>query len=102
MSNMSNRAGKGSAPRPIQDRETFGNNFDQIFRKNREDVAVKEASPEPENTNNEYSLEELIASVPVDLYQNHAWVRDVCYQANLILIAANRVVKTSNRIRPPR
>ncbi len=29
-------SGKGSAPRPIPDRDTFSNNFDAIFRKKKE------------------------------------------------------------------
>jgi hypothetical protein len=39
-------SGKGSSPRPIPDRETFENNFDAIFRKDK-----KEDKP-VETTNN--------------------------------------------------
>jgi hypothetical protein len=43
-------AGKGDAPRPIQDREKFESNWDNIFKKKQDDKP-KEQETEPSTGN---------------------------------------------------
>ncbi len=111
---MQSTGGKGSASRPLSVvRETFESNFDRIFGKKKVDpVKSCETYNSPEScvhvdsflcdtsTCSDFTIKEedhplavLLAAVPLELYNDSTWVRDICEEANKVLVELDRLKK---------
>ena len=111
---MQSSGGKGSATRPLGvTKETFENNWDRLFGNKKVDpvktcetykstqscVHVDGLLCDPKTCSDykikekEHPLAVLLAAVPLELYNNSTWVRDICEEANKVLVELDRLKK---------